>query len=92
MVPAHAHAVLGGCASDIGCQRSLVGIVYTGEATQIARTRSFVQSLRIAFFADMQGSINVNFKEAPYSVANLVAGSPVGRNGSCKSDDSIASQ
>ena len=59
---------------------------------QIARTRSPVQPLRIAFFADAQGCIHVNFKEATNFVANLITRSPIGRDGGHKSDDSIAGQ
>jgi hypothetical protein len=59
---------------------------------QIARTRTPVQPLRIAFFADAQGCINVNFKEATNFVANLITRSPIGRDGGHKSDDSIAGQ
>jgi hypothetical protein len=59
---------------------------------QIARTRSSVQPLRIAFFANVQRCIHVNFKEAADFVANFVTGRPIGRNGSHQGDDSVARQ
>jgi hypothetical protein len=59
---------------------------------QIARTRAPVQPFRITLFANVQRCVHVNFKKATNSGANLIAGSPIGRNGSDQSDDSIPGQ
>ena len=92
LVSARLYSIPISCASDIGCERNLVRIIYTGEALQFTQSRSFVQPFRITFLTNMQGCINVNFKEATNLVANLFAGCAIGRNSGHKSDDSIAGQ
>jgi hypothetical protein len=81
-----------GIALDCGCERRFVGIVNSGKALNLARTRPLIKALRIAAFANRQRSVYIDLYEIFNRSPRFLASRTIWRDCCHQRDDPVSSE